>query len=470
MKARFQVSVAATLIVVLALSFAQVSVAPTSPTKPNVLFIAVDDLNHWVGYLGRNTQTKTPNIDRLARAASRSPRLLRRPGVQPVARRADVRPAAVHHRRLRQRHSDWRPVIPEPQDAHRTVPQGRLLRRRRGQDLPRRHSAESEWDDYVKSKDGGRAASAGDGVGGIKFAPLDCADDDHARLRQSSPRHRAAQEEARQAVLPRRRPAQAAHAVERAAEVLRPVPARQDRAAAEPAKTTSTTCRPPACRWRDHGARRHARERPCRVLGGRWKEAVQGYLAAIAFCDARSAACSTRSTRAPSATTRSSCSGATTAGTWARSSTGGSSPLWEEATRVPFIWVAPGVTKPGAVCDRTVDFMSIYPTLWTCAAFPTPEARRGREHPAAARRIRRRRGSARRHDVRLNNHAVRTEQLALHPLRRRRRGTLRRGRRPAEWTNLAGKPEHAAMKAELAKQLPKVNAPPGREREGAPDG
>src|SRR5688572_23920127 len=35
--------------------------------RPNVLFIAVDDLNHWVGHLGRNPQAKTPNIDRLAR-------------------------------------------------------------------------------------------------------------------------------------------------------------------------------------------------------------------------------------------------------------------------------------------------------------------------------------------------------------------------------------------------------------------
>ena len=34
--------------------------------KPNVLFIAVDDLNHWVGHPGRNPQTKTLNIDRLA--------------------------------------------------------------------------------------------------------------------------------------------------------------------------------------------------------------------------------------------------------------------------------------------------------------------------------------------------------------------------------------------------------------------
>ena len=32
---------------------------------PNDLFIAVDDLNDWVGYLGGHPQAKTPNIDRL---------------------------------------------------------------------------------------------------------------------------------------------------------------------------------------------------------------------------------------------------------------------------------------------------------------------------------------------------------------------------------------------------------------------
>jgi len=34
--------------------------------RPNVLFIAVDDLNDWVGCLGGHPQTQTPNIDRLA--------------------------------------------------------------------------------------------------------------------------------------------------------------------------------------------------------------------------------------------------------------------------------------------------------------------------------------------------------------------------------------------------------------------
>ena len=32
----------------------------------NVLFIAVDDLNDWIGCFGGNPQVKTPNIDRLA--------------------------------------------------------------------------------------------------------------------------------------------------------------------------------------------------------------------------------------------------------------------------------------------------------------------------------------------------------------------------------------------------------------------
>jgi len=35
--------------------------------RPNVLFIAIDDLNDWVGCLGGYPQVKTPNIDRLAK-------------------------------------------------------------------------------------------------------------------------------------------------------------------------------------------------------------------------------------------------------------------------------------------------------------------------------------------------------------------------------------------------------------------
>ena len=35
--------------------------------KPNVLFIAVDDLNDWVSALGGHPQARTPNMDLLAK-------------------------------------------------------------------------------------------------------------------------------------------------------------------------------------------------------------------------------------------------------------------------------------------------------------------------------------------------------------------------------------------------------------------
>jgi arylsulfatase A-like enzyme len=38
-----------------------------APGRPNVLFIAVDDLNDWIGALGGHPQARTPNIDALAR-------------------------------------------------------------------------------------------------------------------------------------------------------------------------------------------------------------------------------------------------------------------------------------------------------------------------------------------------------------------------------------------------------------------
>lgn len=46
------------------LSFA-IAPAPAAD-QPNVLFIAIDDLNDWVGCLGGHPQTRTPNLDRLA--------------------------------------------------------------------------------------------------------------------------------------------------------------------------------------------------------------------------------------------------------------------------------------------------------------------------------------------------------------------------------------------------------------------
>ena len=53
------------LFVVLFLSHERASAA-LKLDRPNILFIAVDDLNDWVGCLGGHPQAKTPNIDAFA--------------------------------------------------------------------------------------------------------------------------------------------------------------------------------------------------------------------------------------------------------------------------------------------------------------------------------------------------------------------------------------------------------------------
>ena len=54
------------LATVLALFLYAFTFSAAAAERPNVLLIAVDDLNDWVGCLGGHSQTHTPNIDRLA--------------------------------------------------------------------------------------------------------------------------------------------------------------------------------------------------------------------------------------------------------------------------------------------------------------------------------------------------------------------------------------------------------------------
>jgi len=37
--------------------------------------------------------------------------------------------------------------------------------------------------------------------------------------------------------------------------------------------------------------------------------------------------------------------------------------LWEKSNHIPFIVVAPGITKPGSVCEAPIDLTAVYPTL-----------------------------------------------------------------------------------------------------------
>ena len=40
-------------------------------TRPNILFIAIDDQNDWIGCFGGHPQVKTPHIDALAKRGTK---------------------------------------------------------------------------------------------------------------------------------------------------------------------------------------------------------------------------------------------------------------------------------------------------------------------------------------------------------------------------------------------------------------
>lgn len=54
-------------------------------------------------------------------------------------------------------------------------------------------------------------------------------------------------------------------------------------------------------------------------------------------------------------------------GRWAKYS------LWERATRVNMVWMAPGVTKPGSTSAKPVNLLDIYPTLASLTGIDPPE-------------------------------------------------------------------------------------------------
>ena len=93
------------------------------------------------------------------------------------------------------------------------------------------------------------------------------------------------------------------------------------------------------------------------------KDAIHGYLACISYADAmmgRVLGCARKIVLTP--TTRSSCSGATTAITMVRRGTGANTRLWERTSNVPFIWAGPGIARSQNT-DATVSLIDIYPTL-----------------------------------------------------------------------------------------------------------
>ncbi len=433
------------------------SLGAAEPKRPNVLFIAVDDLNHWVGYTGRNPQTSTPNIDRLA---ARGLRFTRSYCAAPVcnpsraALMSGLRPSTTG---VYDNNIDWRRLVTEDLPLTTTFRKAGYTVKGAGKIYHEAYRRRSEWDDYLQGAGKDPQPKGDTGVGGIKFAPLDCRDEE---LREWKIVQYGIDELAK----PHDRPfflAIGLHKphmpwnVPRKYYELHPL----DQIQLPPVKDDDLKDVPPA------GIQMALPEGDHKAIleSGRWKDAIQGYLAAISYCDAMIG-------RLIDAYDKSAERDNTIIVFWGdhgwhlgEKAHWRKFALWEEATRAPLIWVVPGITKPNSVCNRTVDFMSIYPTLTDLCGIATPRHVEGQsirslltdpdsawDTPALT-------------TYRFGNHAVRSEGWRYIRYNNGDEELYDEQSDPYEWTNLAQDGKYAKQKAELARFFPGKNQPdPGK--------
>lgn len=421
------------------------------PTKPNVLFIAVDDLNHWVGYLGRNKQTITPNLDKLA---ARGVRFTHSYCAAPVcnpsrtALLSGLRPSTSG---VYENDDDFRPVISPELTLPTQFRKAGYHVSGSGKIYHEAYSRRSEWDTYLQNPGADPRPKGDTGVGGIKFAPLDCADED---LRE----WRVVQHGIDELKKAHNKPffltvglfkPHMPWNVPRKYYDLHPL----DKIELPPTKADDLADLPPAALRMAKPEGDHKKM----IESGRWKEAVQGYLAAISYADVMIG-------RLIEALDQSAYAQNTIIVLWGdhgwhlgEKQHWRKFALWEEATRAPLIWIVPGITKPNSICERTVDFMSIYPTLTDLAGIPTPKHVEGKsirsllENPASPWSE----PAVTTHEF--NNHGVRSEGWRYIRYANGDEELYDEVNDPYEWTNLAGRQEHADKKAELARFLPKEN-------------
>ena len=127
--------------------------------------------------------------------------------------------------------------------------------------------------------------------------------------------------------------------------------------------------------------------------------------------------------------------------------------LWEKANRVPFIIVAPGVTRPGSRCDRPVSLIDIYPTLVELAGLPPKKGLDGKSLVPLLRDPGRQWQPALMTMGR-GNHAVRSDRWRYIRYSDGSEELYDHSKDPWEWTNLAAQPEYAEVIDEHKKWLP----------------
>ena len=136
--------------------------------------------------------------------------------------------------------------------------------------------------------------------------------------------------------------------------------------------------------------------------------------------------------------------------------------LWERATRVNMVWVAPGVTKPGSTCNKPVNLLDIYPTLASLIGCQPPEGQlQGNDLTVLMRNPDAAWNKTSLTTFGYKNYGVRSERYRYIVYADGSEELYDHGKDKWEWRNLAGNSDYAAVIEKMRKEIPNHHEPIG---------
>ena len=439
-------------VLILFLSF--VSVA-NAENRPNVLFIAVDDLNHWVGYTGRNDQAKTPNIDRLSeRGMSFMNAYCAVPACNPsrAALMSGIRPWTSG---CYTNSDPWQKFIPPGRGLSKQFLDAGYYVAGAGKVYHFNTFYKAEWSEYMDQEGLHRNGEGVEKMEGFhKPVTHDLKDEDIADWHVVNWCIERMQQERDEPFFI-------------ACGLYKPhlpfaVPQKYydkfplDEIDLPPYRKDDLQDLPRAGVRMAHPSGDHARFQRT----GRWKAAIQSYLATVAYTDMNVG-------RLLDALDTSVHRDNTIVILWGdhgwhfgEKHHWRKFALWEEATRAPLIWAVPGMTKAGSRCKTPIDFMTIYPTLCELAGISIPDHVEGKSAIELLRDPKARWSEPAISTHGYKNHAVRKENWRFIQYADGSAELYDHNKDPYEWDNLLAQDgQHPAAK-ELEALLPSGNKEP----------
>lgn len=446
----------------LATVFGVVATPAVAANRPDVLFIAVDDLNDWVGALRGHPQATTPNIDRLAaRGVLFTNAHCAAPACNPsrvalMTGRAPTTTGIYHN------NQPWRPVLSEvatlPQHfrtaGYRVIGGGKIYHGR--------FPDSASWDEYFPSQEknkpddpmpAGRPLSGIPGVAHFDWGPVEATDVQMGDAR-------VVDWACGQLAASRDRPLFLAVGVYRPhlpwyvpSEYFAAAPSLEEIVLPDSPEDDLDDLPPAGVRMaRPGGDHRKV------VAHGQWRAAVQAYLASIAFADRQVG-------RLLDALDASGRADRTIVVLWSdhgwhlgEKQHWRKFALWEEATRVPLAFIAPGVTSPGGRCAAPASLLDVYPTLVELCALPENPTLEGESLVPQLRKP----GAPSRRAVLTThgrgNHAIRDSRYRLIRYADGGEELYDLSEDPGQWRNLAEEPALARLKRSLAARSPRREA------------